>query len=90
MREYNCPKCMTPLIEGLEYQFPPRLSYWYCSKCQHIFRETGQSTVIFHSHIEGNERLCVQINCVRGSIENTLTGEKMYPDDLPDLVRKWE
>lgn len=85
-REYNCPQCGKPLIEGLEHQFPPRLSFWCCSNCQQVFKEIDKGEIVAHAPVKGNERLCVQDDAVRGFIENTQTGKRSYPDDLyPDL-----
>ena len=79
MRKYKCTKCGKPLIEGLEYQFPPRLSYWYCSTCQTIFKETDKGVVEFYGDVEGNERLCVQDEEIRGFIQEG-DGRRAYPD----------
>ncbi len=87
MREktYNCPICGKPLTEGLEFQFPPRLSYWYCVGCEWIFEETDKRVVVAYRPILNNERLCVQVDNIRGFVYNRETGEKIYSDDLPAL-----
>lgn len=84
-REYNCPKCGKPLIEGLEFAFPPRLSYWYCAICQWVFKETDERVVVAHLPVLHNERLCVRDDNIKGFVENLETGEKIYSDDLPAL-----
>jgi len=81
MRGYKCPECGKPLIEGLEFQFPPRLSYWYCSKCQLVFRETDKGNVALSGNVEGNERLCIQEEEIRGFVQDG-DGRKTYPDTL--------
>lgn len=81
-RKYNCPQCGKRLIEGREFQFPPRLSYWYCPKCQHIFGETEDRNVVAYAPVKGNENRCVQNDNIRGCVENLNTKERTYADNL--------
>lgn len=86
-RKYDCSECGKPLTEGLEYQFPPRLSYWYCKNCQQIYKEINMGEIRAYAPVAGNEKLCVQDNSIRGFVEDTRTGKITYPDDLPALYR---
>lgn len=81
MRAYQC-KCGASLIEGLEYQFPPRLSYWYCPVCQHILEEQETGEFKLFGLVKGNEKLCVQNEMVKGCIRNLKTGETTFPDSV--------
>lgn len=82
MRAYKCEKCGISLIEGLEYQFPPRLSYWYCPACQLVFEEQGTGGIKLFRLVKGNEKLCVQDEIVKGCIQNMTTGERTFPDSV--------
>lgn len=86
---YNCLKCKTELIRGAEFQFPPRLSYWYCPKCQEVYaeHEGAENTrcIVYVGNVENYKSECIQDWNSRGFIENTITGEKFYPNNLPEL-----
>ena len=84
-RSYNCPECGKPLTEGLEYQFPPRLSYWCCQDGQQIFKETDKGGIVAYVQIAGDGRLCKQDDSIRGYVMDMRTREITYPDDLPAL-----
>ena len=77
---YNCPKCKTDLIRGREYQYPPRLFYWYCPKCQRVHEEHGEVKKTFRciGDVSDHKSKCIQDINVCGYVENTLTGEKTY------------
>ena len=84
---YNCKICGLELIKGREYQYPPRLSYWYCPQCQKIYRECEGKYILYIGDTKDYKDECIQDFNSRGFIENTLTGEKSYPD-VPTFNRK--
>lgn len=75
---YNCLKCKTELIRGLEYQYPPGLCYWYCPKCQKVYQE-HQGGIKCIGNVEKHKSECIQNINVNGFVLNTVTGEKSYP-----------
>lgn len=83
MRVYFCKTCRIKLLEGCEYQFPPRLSYWYCPQCQVVFEENDtQSGVGLIGPVKGNEDKCIQDFNVRGLEMNTDTGARIFKETL--------
>ncbi len=82
---YNCKICKLELIKGKEYQFPPRLSYWYCPKCQKIYRECegkGKKYILYMGNVEDHKDECIQDFNSRGFVENLNTGEFLYPESV--------
>lgn len=89
-RSYNCPDCGKPLTEGLEYAFPPRLSYWCSKNCQQIFKEIDKGEIVAYVPVAGDEKLCTKDDSIRGyvyKIRDPVYGIT-YPDDLPALGAK--
>ena len=78
---YNCPKCNIELIKGLEYQYPPRLFYWYCPLCQRVYKK-NQESIEYIGDVENHKEKCIQDLNVSGFILNTVTGEKSYPKSV--------